>query len=95
MKMWAEKPSQHITAVLLFLVIVLIFMGGKLFPGTGMALGNHDTRGLFIPWLTFTREALLSGSLPLWDAYQFAGNPFLSNPQIALFYPPTWLALVT
>ncbi|MDX1415938.1 MAG: hypothetical protein R3293_17210 [Candidatus Promineifilaceae bacterium] len=88
------ERDRHITSVLIYLVLILIFMGPKLFPPSDLALGNHDTRGLFVPWLTDVRQAILSGTLPLWDAYQFAGNPFLSNPQIALFYPPTWIAVI-
>jgi hypothetical protein len=49
---------------------------------------------LFYPWLTTAREAILSGRLPLWDSNQFGGYPFLANPQVALFYPPTWLAIL-
>lgn len=79
---------------MLFGALALLFMSRVLFPAPGQAMGGHDTRALFYPWLTFTREALLNGRLPLWDAAQFAGYPFLSNPQVALFYPPTWLALL-
>lgn len=78
----------------LLLILALLFMSRVLFPADGWAMGGHDTRALFYPWLTFTREALLDGRLPLWDASQFAGYPFLSNPQIALFYPLNWLALL-
>ena len=46
------------------------------------------------PWLEFAREAVWNGRLPFWDASLFAGYPFLSNPQVALFYPPTWLAII-
>ncbi len=93
MKMPSSERGMNGTAALLYGIIVLIFLNFKLFPAAGFALGNHDTRGLFVPWLTFAREAIWNGRLPLWDAFQFAGNPFLSNPQIALFYPPTWLAI--
>lgn len=79
---------------LLFTGLALIFMSRALLPPAGQALAGHDARALFVPWLSFTREALADGRLPLWDAAQFAGYPFLSNPQVALFYPPTWIALL-
>ena len=69
-------------------------METALFPAAGQAVGGYDMRGLFVPWLEFAREAVWHGRLPFWDASLFAGYPFLSNPQVALFYPPTWLALV-
>lgn len=83
-----------LTVTLFFTVLALIFMGRVLWPPAGQALAGHDARALFVPWLAFARDALLNGRLPLWDASQFAGYPFLSNPQVALFYPPTWLILL-
>lgn len=74
--------------------LLLFFMGTVLWPAPGLALGGYDVRGLFSPWLEWTRTAVWQGQLPFWHAAQFAGYPFLSNPQIALFYPPTWLTLL-
>ncbi|MCP4359310.1 MAG: YfhO family protein [Chloroflexi bacterium] len=88
------RQHQTLLLTLLFFTLALLFMSRVLFPDAGQAMGGHDTRALFYPWLRFTRAALVNGRLPLWDASQFAGYPFLSNPQIALFYPPTWLALL-
>ncbi|MBX3057013.1 MAG: hypothetical protein KF770_11125 [Anaerolineae bacterium] len=85
---------QTVVIGLLLTGLALIFMSRALFPPVGQALAGHDARALFVPWFTFTREALGDGRLPLWDAAQFAGYPFLSNPQVALFYPPTWIALL-
>lgn len=88
------RHRQTLMVTLFFAALALIFMGRVLWPPAGQALGGHDARALFVPWLSFTREAVLHGRLPLWDAAHFAGYPFLSNPQVALFYPPTWLALL-
>src|SRR5678816_2724660 len=76
------------------LILDLIFMWRVLLPPEGYALGGLDVRGLFFPWLTQAREAIFAGHLPLWDPNQFGGYPFLANPQVALFYPLTWLAIV-
>src|SRR5262245_20965894 len=76
------------------LLLSIIFLGPALFPPEGTALGGLDIRGLFYPWLNEAREAVLSGRLPLWGADQFAGYPFLANPQVGLFYPPTCLAIL-
>lgn len=93
MKKFIEKRPFATFAILLFL-LTLLFMETVLFPAAGWVVGSHDTRGLFVPWLEFAREAVWNGRLPLWDASLFSGYPFLSNPQVALFYPPTWLALI-
>ncbi|MBN1428321.1 MAG: hypothetical protein JXB07_08045 [Anaerolineae bacterium] len=78
----------------LLLVLCLIFMGKTLFPPADQMLIGNDLRGLFYPWLTLARESILAGKLPLWDASQLGGQPFINNPQVGLFYPPTWLTIV-
>jgi len=44
------------------------------------------------------RQALLSlargGELPEWNRWINGGQPILSNPNYAAFYPPTWLGLL-
>ncbi|MGB5060978.1 MAG: hypothetical protein WBO48_19915, partial [Candidatus Promineifilaceae bacterium] len=80
--------------VLPLFLLTLLFLAAALWPPVGMALGGADMRGLFVPWLELTRTAVWQGHLPFWHAAQFAGYPFLSNPQVALFYPPTWLAIL-
>jgi hypothetical protein len=81
-------------SALLLLLLAAVFLGRALWPPAGQALGAHDTRGLFAPWFRAIRGALADGRLPWWDPYQFAGYPFLSNPQVAFFYPPTWLGAI-
>jgi hypothetical protein len=75
-------------------LLILLFLAPVLWPPAGQATGGADVRALFVPWLTFAREAVRAGRLPLWDPYQFGGYPFLSNPQVAFFYPSTWLVFL-
>lgn len=81
-----------VTALLAGLAV--LFMHRVLWPPIGQALAGNDIRSLFVPWWSFAREAVRHGRLPLWDLSQFSGYPFLSNPQVALFYLPTWLTLI-
>jgi hypothetical protein len=39
-------------------------------------------------------RVLAQGSLPLWNPYVAFGEPLLANPQMQVFYPPTWMHLV-
>lgn len=91
-----KELTQRKTAVfgLSLFLLILLFMGRVLWPPAGQAVGGLDARGLFYPWLSFARDAVWHGRLPLWDSSQFAGYPFLSNPQVAFFYPLTWLAIL-
>ena len=39
------------------------------------------------PWRTLGISQLMSGSIPLWNPYNFSGAPLLANFQSAVFYP--------
>ena len=54
----------------------------------------RDHTDYFQPLRWFTATALKSGQLPLWNPYSASGEPWLANPQTAVFYPPAWLFLV-
>ncbi|MDX1613082.1 MAG: hypothetical protein R3300_02160 [Candidatus Promineifilaceae bacterium] len=92
MSAWASRKDR--LAAILFLILAALFLGRALFPPSGQALGAHDMRALFYPWFDYVQAELAQGRLPLWDPYQFNGYPFLHNPQVGFFYPPTWLAIL-
>ncbi len=49
----------------------------------------------YFAWLhEYVGERLRAGHLPLWNPYTYAGLPLAANPQVAVFYPPTWLHTV-
>ena len=85
-----RRPA--LALALLLLALLLIFFRHVLWPAAGQVIGGTDVRTQFFPWLTTVRQAVHSGRLPLWDPHHFAGYPFLANPQVGFFYPPTWLA---
>lgn len=51
----------------------------------------YDSVGQFYPWRHFAAETVRSGTLPLWNPYQFCGTPFVANSQSAVFYPGNFL----
>ena len=92
MTFFRKRP--FLSHTLIFALLAALFLHRALFPAAGMALAGLDARSLFVPWWEFARTAVLSGHLPLWDANSFSGYPFLSNPQVALFYPLNWPLLL-
>jgi hypothetical protein len=72
---------------------VVFFWDVLWLPGDRIVAGN-DLTNMFTHWLSFARFSLQQGQLPLWNPYLSSGLPFVANPQPALFYPPTWLALL-
>ena len=54
----------------------------------------RDHFDYFQPLRWFTADELRAGRLPLWNPYSASGEPWLANPQTAVFYPPAWIFLV-
>lgn len=68
-----------------------LFFAHLLVPGR--VLVDRDIPFLHLPFLdSFSR--LAGDGLPHWNPLIHGGQPLLSNPHYAAFYPPTWLALL-
>lgn len=65
------------------------------FPGITFKGGLHaaDVFRQMIPWKQLSIELIKSGELPLWNPYNFSGEPLLANIQATTFYPLTLLFL--
>jgi len=48
-----------------------------------------DTLRQIYPWRTFVNHELKQGKIPLWNPYNFSGQPLLANLQSQVFYPLT------
>ena len=86
------KAAVWPVAVITLLCLVFFWDVLRL-PSDQMVAGN-DLANMFLPWLRFASSSVEHGQLPLWNPYLSSGLPFAANPQPALFYPPSWLALV-
>ena len=60
----------------------------------GRIVFTRDVAHWIFPALTFARQSLLGGELPLWNPYQGLGFPVLGDPLYGVFYPPSWLLLL-
>lgn len=47
----------------------------------------------FYPWRVLLERSLREGFIPLWNSYNFCGQPFLANMASACLYPINWLLL--
>jgi hypothetical protein len=77
--------------VLLGAAWLLSLFAPLLSPGT--VLANRDVPLFHLPLRTAFRWLAEEG-LPVWNPWLNGGQPVLSNPSYAAFYPPSWLALV-
>jgi hypothetical protein len=58
--------------------------------------GLNDLTDYFLPQTEYKILAWQRhGSLPTWDPHLQLGRPIVGNPQSALYYPATWLMLLT
>jgi hypothetical protein len=44
-------------------------------------------------WKSYALDRVKHGELPLWNTHILGGEPFHANPQVGIFYPPTYLLL--
>jgi hypothetical protein len=77
--------------VLLGATWLLSFFAPLLSPG--QVLANRDIPLFHLPLRASFRLLVESGS-PLWSPWLNGGQPVLSNPSYAAFYPPSWLVFL-
>lgn len=51
----------------------------------------QDSISQMFPWKHLTFTSLLSGTIPLWNPYQFMGMPFMAGMKALVFYPTNLL----
>jgi hypothetical protein len=59
----------------------------------GRVLANRDILVFHLPLAACFRNLVAGGGLPVWNPWLNGGQPILSNPSYAAFYPLTWLGL--
>ena len=88
-KIWRSAWPVGVLALL-----CVAFCWDMLWLPAGRIIAGNDLANMFLPWLRFAVSSIRQGQFPLWNPYLFSGQPFVANPQPALFYPPTWPALL-
>lgn len=82
------KKFTIIGIVLYAMVVCVIFFPA--FGAQGIISGGDIAKSHYF-YMTYLRDSVFEGRLPLWNPYIFLGQPFLANPSIAFWYPATWL----
>ena len=84
------KRSETRWVALISLVFTYAFFFEYL-PPFKIAHIPYDLDGYHYPLLDYAFRSLRQGIFPLWDAAIYCGISMVGNPQVGLFYPPTWL----
>jgi len=83
--------KRSLTAIGLGALVIVGAFGPLL---AGRAAASRDIPSFHLPLRTALADlAVRTGGLPTWNPWLHGGQPLLSNPNYAAFYPPTWVAL--
>jgi len=77
-----------------FALAFLALMSGVIFLSPllkGHVFQLRDHFDYFQPLRWFTADELRAGHIPFWNPYSASGEPWFSNPQTGVFYPPAWI----
>ncbi|MFC1501619.1 hypothetical protein ACFL58_04140, partial [Elusimicrobiota bacterium] len=72
---------------LLLIIAICVFFAPLIFSFNSIAGNYGDIFLHYYPLKHLVTETLITGKIPLWNPYIFAGQPLLANPQSAIFYP--------
>ncbi|HEY3056207.1 MAG TPA: hypothetical protein VGK31_09790 [Thermoanaerobaculia bacterium] len=84
-----EGWRRHRFALALLTLLVTILFAAPLLQRQVFTFRDHSD--YFQPLRYYTTIHIRSLLLPYWNPYSASGEPWLSNPQTGVFYPPTWL----
>ncbi len=86
----SDRLAAVLAALLLFLLTVAFWKYRIFDSGVSPAIDivSVDLYISHVPTVQYGFEALESGRIPLWNPYQFCGEPFMAVSYTALFYPP-------
>jgi len=83
---------KHAVAYALIVAAALAVFGPAFAKREVFVLRDHSD--YFQPMRMYTAQHLRVWRLPLWNPYNGSGEPWMANPQTAVFYPPAWLFLI-
>jgi hypothetical protein len=86
-----KKITPYILPAGLYSIVIVLVFGRALFPNEGYLLFGDDIHHQYYFYREFFNNFLKQGIFPWWNPYNFAGTPFIANPIVNIWYPPTWL----
>lgn len=74
--------------------IVIAVFGSSLWPGEGMMIHGDDIHRAYYFFREFFNHWIFQGVFPWWNPYINGGEPFIANPIVNIWYPPTWMFVI-
>lgn len=94
---WLIERSRaaDIVAIAVLTVLWALYFWRVLTPNAAnqVSLPQGDFSGQFLAFGAYQAQRILSGHIPLWNPFNYAGHPFLADTQAAVFYPPRLITI--
>jgi hypothetical protein len=78
-------------APILLSLLVIGFLWKLALTGEFLWMDSPDLANQVLPWFQFQAGELHAGRIPLWDPYQWCGQPLLGQMQPGTAYPLNWI----
>ena len=82
-----ENWRGDLLAIGILLAAALFFFWPIVSGQAWMPRGGGDSVSFLYPMYRFAAESMRAGDVPLWNPYQYAGAPFITDNQAGIFYP--------
>lgn len=83
--------KHHYLVLIGYVVVVALVFGRALIPGPNEMIFGDDIHRQYYFYREFFNTSVGQGIFPWWNPYLFGGEPFIANPVVNIWYPPTWL----
>jgi uncharacterized membrane protein YfhO len=76
-----------VVSLLLLALAILLFFWPVIWSQAWIPKGGGDSVSFIYPMYRFAAQSFRSGTIPLWNPYQYAGSSFIGDNQSGIFYP--------
>ena len=90
-RFFRRRSSPALADGLILLVLTIGFYWKLTLSGQYTWLAGPDLAYQVLPWYQFQAGEWHAGRVPLWDPYQWAGQPLLAQAQPGAAYPLNWV----
>src|SRR6266540_586261 len=85
------RPLRALSGPAILLALSILFCWKILLTNQYTWLDTGDIVTHVLPWWQFQADEIHHGRIPLWDPYQWAGQPLIGQAQPGLTYPINWI----
>lgn len=94
LRRWLTSPA--LIALIVLTALWALFFWQLLTPTKAdrVIFAKGDFPLHYFSYSDYQAERMWQGQIPLWNPYNYGGDPFAANVQWAVWYPPRWIAVL-